>query len=103
MIHTSFRYGETCPEHRQSFIGVVEISPGIMSLYWPRDVAHLFVETILNRQLLGDDMADQLRDRLRIGSLEHLRREFANDLPREIADEFSGEQQARTNSPSRAA
>ena len=62
------------------------------SLYWLEDLADFVVQPVFDRQLFGDDMVDDFDRRLRIRSLQNLRRKLSNDLAREIADEFSGEQ-----------
>jgi hypothetical protein len=47
---------------------------------------------VFRGELFGDDRADDLGHYLRIGRLQHPWRKLSNDLAREIADEFSGEQ-----------
>ena len=67
------------------------LAPHVVAVL-PQDVAHLFVQAVFYGQFFSDDVIDDLGDSLGIRCLQYLRRELANNLAREIANEFSGEQ-----------
>src|SRR5579871_211526 len=56
------------------------------------DFANLLVEPVFDRKFFSDNAIEDLYNALRIRSFDNLGRELTNNLTRQIADEFPGEQ-----------